>query len=71
MQGMSLGGNAGVDLMALLNSGQGGMRIGGNQGPPPNHGPQQGSTFSSPSLYLGVVADLAHFYRSTSFPHGR
>lgn len=41
---MSMGGNAGADLMALLNSGgNGGMRIGG-QGPPRQ---QQGSTFYS------------------------
>ncbi|GAA6064202.1 hypothetical protein JCM10212_004205 [Sporobolomyces blumeae] len=33
--GASLGGNAGADLMALLNSGSGGMRIGGQAPPPP------------------------------------
>ncbi|GAA5879535.1 hypothetical protein JCM16303_003239 [Sporobolomyces ruberrimus] len=41
--GMSMGGNAGADLMALLNSGgNGGIRIGG-QGPPPHPHQQQGN----------------------------
>ncbi|GAA5932125.1 uncharacterized protein JCM15063_001127 [Sporobolomyces koalae] len=38
--GVSMGGNAGADLMALLNSGNGAMRIGG-PGPSPSHLPQQ------------------------------
>ncbi|GAA5869061.1 hypothetical protein JCM1840_000456 [Sporobolomyces johnsonii] len=48
--GMSLGGNAGADLMALLNSGSGGARIGGP--PPPGQGQPQGGRPDVPPFLM-------------------